>query len=90
MSAFFGGLVWLFFPENPLQAKFLTLEQRAQAVLRIKENHSGIEQKYFKRYQFIEALRDPKSWLFFLHAWSQEVSNVSTYIHPALQISKDH
>lgn len=51
------------------------MEERAQAVLRIKENHSGIEQKYFKRYQFIEALKDPKTWLFFLHAWSQEMAN---------------
>jgi hypothetical protein len=59
-----------------LNAKFLTLEERAQAVLRIRENHSGIEQKFFKRHQFIEALRDPKSWLYFLHAWSQEMANV--------------
>jgi hypothetical protein len=67
--------VWFLFPDNPLNAKFLTLEQRAQAVLRIKENHSGIEQKFFKRYQFVEALKDPKSWLYFLHAWSQEMAN---------------
>ncbi|KIW12676.1 hypothetical protein PV08_09954 [Exophiala spinifera] len=75
ITIIFGGCVWFLFPDSPLQAKFLTLEQRAQAILRIKENHSGIEQKYFKRYQFIEALQDPKSWLFFLHAWSQEMAN---------------
>ena len=67
--------VWLLFPDNPLQAKFLTLEERAQAVLRIKENHSGIEQKRFKRYQFLEAIKDQKTWLFFLHSWSQEMAN---------------
>jgi MFS family permease len=77
----FGIFVWFLFPDNPLDAKFLTLEERAQAVLRIKENHSGIEQKFFKRYQFVEALKDPKSWLYFLHAWSQEMANVSTTIH---------
>lgn len=104
LTVIFGGFVWLFFPDSPLTAKFLTYEERAQAILRIKENHSGIEQKVFKRYQsglprsslsppalstlpwnvllicrrFIEAIRDPKTWLFFLHAWSQEMANGTT------------
>lgn len=75
LTIIFGVFVWFLFPDNPLQAKFLTLEERAQAVLRIKENHSGIEQKHFKRHQFIEAIKDPKTWMFFLHAWSQEMAN---------------
>jgi hypothetical protein len=28
-----------------------------------------------ERLRFNEALRDPKTWLFFLHAWSQEMAN---------------
>lgn len=75
MTLVFGITVFLWLPDNPLKANFLTVEQRAQAILRIKENHSGIEQKYFKRYQFVEALRDPKTWMFFFHAWGQEMSN---------------
>lgn len=71
----YGVLVWLFFPDNPASAHFLTKEERAQSILRIASNHSGIEQKRFKKGQFIEALRDPKTWLFFLHAWSQEMAN---------------
>lgn len=71
----YGILVWLFFPDNPASAHFLTKEERAQSILRIASNHSGIEQKRFKKGQFIEALRDPKTWLFFLHAWSQEMAN---------------
>lgn len=43
--------------------------------MRIASNHSGIEQKRFKKPQFIEALKDPKTWLFFLHSWSQEMAN---------------
>ncbi|KAF7593205.1 hypothetical protein BBP40_011835 [Aspergillus hancockii] len=78
VTVIFGLAVWLFFPDNPLRAGFLTPEERAQAILRIKENHSGIEQKHFKKYQFTEALKDPKSWLFFLHAWSQEMANGMT------------
>ncbi|CAI7590219.1 unnamed protein product [Penicillium bialowiezense] len=75
LTVIFGVWVYLFFPDSPLHAQFLTYEERAQAILRIKENHSGIEQKLFKRYQFIEAVKDPKTWLFFLHAWSQEMAN---------------
>ncbi|PSN72464.1 MFS general substrate transporter [Corynespora cassiicola Philippines] len=75
LTVLFGITVWLFFPDSPLNATFLTPEERAQAVLRIASNHSGIEQKRFKRHQFLEALRDPKTWLFFLHAWSQEMAN---------------
>ncbi len=71
----FGVLVWILFPDSPISAHFLTQEERAQAILRIASNHSGIEQKRFKRYQFIEAIKDPKTWLFFLHAWSQEMAN---------------
>ncbi|KAH8760546.1 major facilitator superfamily domain-containing protein [Diaporthe sp. PMI_573] len=75
LTVLYGVLVWLFFPDNPASAHFLTKEERAQSILRIASNHSGIEQKRFKKGQFIEALRDPKTWLFFLHAWSQEMAN---------------
>ncbi|KAK4065613.1 hypothetical protein Trihar35433_7733 [Trichoderma harzianum] len=75
ITIIFGGLVWLFFPDSPLHADFLTYEERAQAILRIKGNNSGIEQKQFKKHQFIEAIKDPKTWLFALHAWSQEMGN---------------
>ncbi|CRG84396.1 putative transporter PB1C11,03 [Talaromyces islandicus] len=75
ITVIFGVFVYLLFPDSPLHAGFLTYEERAQAILRIKQNHSGIEQKTFKKYQFVEALKDTKTWLFFLHAWSQEMAN---------------
>ncbi|KAF2634651.1 MFS general substrate transporter [Massarina eburnea CBS 473.64] len=75
LTVIFGVSVWVFFPDSPLNARFFTQEERAQAILRISSNHSGIEQKRFKKYQFIEAITDPKTWLFFLHAWSQEMAN---------------
>ncbi|KAL0263760.1 hypothetical protein SLS55_002742 [Diplodia seriata] len=75
LTILYGFLVYILFPSSPLTAHFLTPTQRAQSVLRIRSNHSGIEQKRFKATQFREALRDPKTWLFFLHAWSQEMAN---------------
>ncbi|KUI54723.1 putative transporter PB10D8.01 [Cytospora mali] len=75
LTVLYGILVWFLFPDNPASAHFLTKEERAQSIMRIASNHSGIEQKRFKKSQFVEALRDPKTWLFFLHAWSQEMAN---------------
>ncbi|RFU79420.1 major facilitator superfamily domain, general substrate transporter [Trichoderma arundinaceum] len=75
ITIIFGVLLYFFFPDSPLHANFLTYEERAQAILRIKGNNSGIEQKKFKKHQFIEAIKDPKTWLFALHAWSQEMGN---------------
>lgn len=87
LTLLFGAAVWLWMPENPLGARFLTLEEKAQAILRIESNHSGIEQKHFKKHQFVEAMKDPKTWLFFLHAWSQEMVRLVASRH--LQSAKN-
>ncbi|KAJ2980571.1 hypothetical protein NQ176_g2558 [Zarea fungicola] len=78
LTIIFGVFVYFMLPDSPLYAHFLTPEERAQAVLRIKGNHSGIEQKRFKREQFIEAIKDPKTWLFAGHALTQEMANGTT------------
>ncbi|KAK8146310.1 hypothetical protein G3M48_003258 [Beauveria asiatica] len=78
VTVVFGIFVYLMLPDSPLYAHFLTPEERAQAILRIKSNHSGIEQKHFKREQFIEAIKDPKTWLFTGHALTQEMANGTT------------
>ncbi|KAK4561268.1 hypothetical protein LTR86_004585 [Recurvomyces mirabilis] len=75
LTIIFALCVWVWLPDSPITAHFLQPEERAQSILRIKGNHSGIEQKRFKRYQFVEAITDPKTWLFFLHSWSQEMAN---------------
>jgi MFS family permease len=51
ITIIFGVLVYLLFPDSPLHANFLTPKERAQAVLRIKDNNSGIENKLFKKHQ---------------------------------------
>ncbi|KAE9387545.1 MFS general substrate transporter [Gymnopus androsaceus JB14] len=46
------GLCFFFlFPDSPVNAWFLTPEERALAVLRIRENQTGVENKYFKKEQ---------------------------------------
>ncbi|KAB5533468.1 putative allantoate permease of the major facilitator superfamily [Coniochaeta sp. 2T2.1] len=74
--------VWVYFryPSNPSEAKFLTLEERVHVIRRVHaSSQSSIEQKQFKRAQFIETLRDPVSWLFALQAFTLMYSNNLTY-----------
>ncbi|KAG9007033.1 hypothetical protein FRB93_008300 [Tulasnella sp. JGI-2019a] len=63
------SLLWFFLmPDNPTSAKFLTEEERIFAVQRIRVNQNGIESKVWKKYQFIEAFTDVKTWILFLFA----------------------
>jgi len=44
-------VVRFLFPDSPTTAYFLTLEERVQAIQRIKVNQAGVENKYWKREQ---------------------------------------
>ncbi|KAJ6595235.1 MFS general substrate transporter [Mycena vulgaris] len=66
---------WFLFPDSPTNAWFLTPHERAIAVIRIKENQTGLENKHFKKEQMIEALADPKTWLFALFAALTNIPN---------------
>lgn len=71
---------WLFYPSNPVTARFLTLEEKVHTIQRVHNStKSSIEQKQFKKHQFIEAVRDPISWLFFLQAFTLMISNNLAY-----------
>ncbi|KAF8124325.1 MFS general substrate transporter [Boletus edulis] len=71
-------LYWFFFPDSPTNAWFLTPSERATAVQRLKENQTGVENKHFKKEQMIEALLDPKTWLFALFSALDNVPNSLT------------
>jgi hypothetical protein len=67
--SFVCATLWLFFfPDNPTSARFLTEEEKVRVVKRIESNQTGIETKTFKKAQLWEALRDPKTWMFFFFA----------------------
>ncbi|KAI0665309.1 MFS general substrate transporter [Cubamyces menziesii] len=68
-------LFWFFFPDSPANAWFLTPEERVIAIERIKVNQAGVENKHFKVEQFIECLKDPKTWLFFFFSAISNVTN---------------
>ena len=68
------------YPSNPAEAKFLTIEEKIQVIRRVQASHQGsIEQKQFKKSQFIETLKDPVSWLFCLQAFTLMYGNNLTY-----------
>jgi ACS family allantoate permease-like MFS transporter len=71
-------LFFFLFPNSPTSAWFLTIDERAKAVQRIKENQTGVENKSFKKEQMIEALTDKKTWLFALFAALDNVPNSIT------------
>ncbi|KAF9520827.1 hypothetical protein BS47DRAFT_1370309 [Hydnum rufescens UP504] len=68
-------LFWFFFPDNPQTAWFLTPEERTIAIKRIRSNQSGVENKHFKLGQMLEALRDPKTWIFSLFNIPNSLTN---------------
>jgi len=70
------GILFLFImPDNQLNARFLTKEERVLAVQRIKSNGQGIGNKHFKIYQFKEALLDPMVWAFVFYALVADIPN---------------
>ena len=55
-------------PDNQLNARFLSKEERVLAIERVRSNQQGIGNKHFKLYQFKEALLDPMVWAFVFYA----------------------
>ncbi|KAN0112527.1 putative pantothenate transporter [Hyaloscypha variabilis] len=60
-----GWGIFLFFclPTSPMTAWFLTKRERKIAVMRVIDNHTGIENRRYKLYQVKEALKDPQAWM---------------------------
>lgn len=70
------GVILLFLlPGAPMRAKFLTPDEKARVVARVRGNGTGIENKHFKMAQFWEAMLDMKTWLLFLFALTSNSPN---------------
>ncbi|KAI0966734.1 major facilitator superfamily domain-containing protein [Xylaria arbuscula] len=53
---------WL--PDSPMEASCFSEEQKALMIERVRANETGIQNRKFKRYQAIEAFKDPIVWCF--------------------------
>ncbi|QKX57830.1 uncharacterized protein TRUGW13939_04950 [Talaromyces rugulosus] len=80
LSLFLSIYCWFFYPSNPVDAKFLTPQEKIHVIRRVQEStKSSIEQKQFKKSQFTETIKDPISWLFLLQVFTLMLSNSLTY-----------
>ncbi|KAM0754439.1 hypothetical protein T439DRAFT_113798 [Meredithblackwellia eburnea MCA 4105] len=71
----YSVVLFFFLPDSPVKARFLTHEEKVHALRRLRVNGGAIETKVFKREQYIEALKDVKSWLFALHVFLNQIPN---------------
>lgn len=55
--------IYFLLPDTPMEARFLSRQDREKAVLRVKENMTGIKSDKIKWGQVKEALLDAKTWL---------------------------
>ncbi|KAG5417357.1 DAL5 [Candida metapsilosis] len=75
LTIFLGALIILHVPDTPTKAWFLTEEEKLLAVERIRSNQQGFGNPRFKKEQFIEALTDHRTWLFFFFSVFQMIPN---------------
>ncbi|KAF2141017.1 uncharacterized protein K452DRAFT_251900 [Aplosporella prunicola CBS 121167] len=59
-------VILIFLPATPMEAIFLSKEEKYHLIHRVAENSTGIENKEWKWAQFLEAIVDPKTWLIFI------------------------
>lgn len=67
LGVFWSIIVFLFLPDSPTNAKFLSERERPIAIERVRENRTGIKSTHFKMHQAMEALQDPQVWIFALY-----------------------
>ncbi|KAH8705917.1 putative pantothenate transporter [Talaromyces proteolyticus] len=60
-----GLLLFFSMPNSPMTAWFLTPRERKIAVVRVLQNHTGLQNRQYKLYQVKECFRDPQAWMLF-------------------------
>lgn len=70
-----GIMIFYWIPDDPSTARFLSKEEKLMVVERIRSNQQGFGNHEIKKHQMIEALRDPRTWLYFLFTVSSNIPN---------------
>ncbi|KAL4878464.1 major facilitator superfamily domain-containing protein [Aspergillus karnatakaensis] len=55
-----------YLPDSPMTAKCFSESDKRLMVERVRANDTGIQNKKFKKYQLVEAVTDPITWLYVL------------------------
>ncbi|KAG5417358.1 DAL5 [Candida metapsilosis] len=75
LTVFLGLVILFHIPDTPTGAWFLNEEEKVLVVERIRSNQQGFGNPRFKKEQFIEALTDHRTWLFFIFAIAHNIPN---------------
>ncbi|KAG8532451.1 uncharacterized protein KY384_002328 [Bacidia gigantensis] len=75
ITSFMGMLFLYFVPDNQLNARWLSKQDRRLAIERVRINQQGIGNKHFKMYQVKDALTDPLTWAFVFYALTADIPN---------------
>jgi MFS transporter, ACS family, allantoate permease len=75
LTVVLGVLFLILVPDNQLNARWLNEQDRVLAVARVRENQQGIGNKHFKKYQFVETLKDPLVWAFVFYGIAANIPN---------------
>ncbi|KAK3191320.1 hypothetical protein K4F52_002530 [Lecanicillium sp. MT-2017a] len=67
--------IYFLLPDTPMEARFLNANDRSKAVLRVKENMTGIKSDEVKLGQAKEALLDVKTWLIVVLQLASNIPN---------------
>ncbi|KAJ5708149.1 major facilitator superfamily domain-containing protein [Penicillium malachiteum] len=57
--------IGIFLPDSPMSAKCYTEEEKTLMIERVRHNETGIRNTEYKRYQILEAFKDPLVWCCF-------------------------
>lgn len=63
ITIFYGAFLVFYLPDSPMNARWLTEKERAQAIERVRENRTGVDSNVWKWSQFRECLTDIPCWL---------------------------
>ncbi|KAK6421162.1 hypothetical protein LTR81_005837 [Elasticomyces elasticus] len=66
INVLYSIFIWFYLPDSPIDARFLSEEEKFHAVQRVAENRTGMVNQAWKWYQVREAFLDPKMYIIFL------------------------
>ncbi|QLL32382.1 hypothetical protein HG536_0C05510 [Torulaspora globosa] len=75
ITIFLGFLIALWIPDDPSKARFLSKREKLMVVERIRSNQQGFGNHRIKKHQIVEALKDVRTWLYFLFTVSSNIPN---------------
>ncbi|SCU86788.1 LADA_0E00298g1_1 [Lachancea dasiensis] len=75
ITIFLGIVFWVVIPDNPFKSKFLNKSEKELIVLRLRKNQQGVGNHKFKPYQFMEALKDVRTWIMFISSVALNIPN---------------